>query len=253
MEHHSAYGLAVESLDIVIVDDSKTVLTMIRSMISSLKVARVRSFDRADLALQAILHEPPNVILTDLAMSPMTGMQLLRLIRQKTMTPLCFIPVVVITAHATQKSVAQLFESGAHHVLAKPLSAAILQDRLRALCSDARLMDLEGERYVISGMKEVLEEKQSKLRSLEKARQFHVEILPQAKEDQRQVDEIISSAGFSLEGLDTAAIAHHGMQVAEKLRKQSEAESAEENTSSSVKSTTRPSLGRRYAGLNSRR
>ncbi|MCT4655262.1 MAG: response regulator [Cohaesibacter sp.] len=191
MEHHSAYGRNFDSLDIVIVDDSKTVLTMIRSMISSLKVARVRSFDRGDLALQAMLHEPPNVILTDLAMSPMSGLQLLHLIRQKTMVPLCYVPVVVITAHATQKRVSQLFEAGAHHVLAKPFSAAALQGRLKSLLTDDRLMELEGNRYIISGMRETLTEKRSKLQTLEKAREFHEHVLPQAAEKQRRVDQIL--------------------------------------------------------------
>ena len=193
MEHHAAYGLDLESLDIVIVDDSKTVLAMIRSMISSLKVGRVRTFDRGDLALQAIMHEPPNVIFTDLAMSPMSGMQLLRLVRQRTMEPLCFIPVIVVTAHATQQRVAQLFEVGAHHVLAKPTSSIVLQNRLKSLTSDPRMMRLEKERYVIDGMREALMEKQKRLRTLEKARQFHEQTVPRAQEKQRRIDKILDT------------------------------------------------------------
>ena len=191
MEHHAAYGLSIESLDIVVVDDSKSVLTMIRSMISSMKVARVRCYDRADVALHAIMHEPPNVILTDLNMAPMDGLQLLSLIRRETMEPLSFIPVIVITAHATEQRVAKLFETGAHHVLAKPMSSTALQQRLMSLCGDKRLMRLEGDRYVIDGMHEVLEEKRSRLRSLAKARQFHEQTLPQAKRSQRDVDRIL--------------------------------------------------------------
>lgn len=246
MEHHSAYGLDLESLDIVIVDDSKTVLTMIRSMISALKVARVRSFDRGDLALQAIMHEPPNVILTDLAMSPMSGLQLLRMVRQKTMTPLCYIPVIVITAHATQKRVAQLFESGAHHVLAKPMSSAALQQRLKSLVNDRRVMRLDGERYVIDGMHEVLEEKQSKLRSLEKARLFHEEVVPQAIENQREIDTILADKSVQHEEIlpqhaasDVVPMMSRGMAVAEKLRRQARAAAETDGTGGQ-----RPAVGR---------
>ncbi len=254
MEHHSAYGLDLESLDIVIVDDSKTVLTMIRSMISALKVARVRSFDRGDLALQAIMHEPPNVILTDLAMSPMSGIQLLRMVRQKTMTPLCYIPVIVITAHATQKRVAQLFESGAHHVLAKPMSSAALQQRLKSLVNDRRLMRLEGERYVIDGMHEVLEEKQSKLRSLEKARLFHEEVVPQAMEDQREIDSILAGKPLLPETVaieermgEVVPMMSRGMAVAERLRREARANGEQKSASGH-----RPVRSRsRYARVNS--
>ncbi|WP_319529152.1 response regulator [uncultured Cohaesibacter sp.] len=246
MEHHSAFGLDIESLDIVIVDDSKTVLTMIRSMISSMKVARVRSYDRGDLALQAILQEPPNVILTDLAMSPMSGMQLIRLIRQQTMEPLCFIPVIVITAHATQARVAQLFEVGAHHVLAKPLSSAVLQNRLKALSADRRVMRLEGDRYVIDGMREVLAEKQSRLQSLDKAREFHEEVLPKAKESQREADEILR--GFDMFDEDNGRAlpyASSGKRIAEHLR---EARKREE---SETPASNRPQT-KRYASVRGR-
>ena len=248
MQHHAAFGLDVESLDIVIVDDSKTVLTMIRSMISALKVERVRSYDRGDLALQAIMHEPPNVILTDLAMSPMTGMQLLRLIRQQTMEPLCFIPVVVITAHATARRVAQLFEIGAHHVLSKPMSANVLQSRLHSLTSDPRMMRLDGERYVIDGMHEVLREKQSKIRTLEKARQFHEEVLPQAEESQRAVDKIFNG-NVELKEDEGRAVyrASPGMRIGDQVRK--EAVKAREER----KAESRPNRSRRYAGVGSRR
>ncbi len=207
MEHHAAYGLSIESLDIVIVDDSKSVLTMIRSMISSMKVARVRSYDRGDAALHAIMHEPPNVIITDLNMAPMSGLQLLSLIRRGTMEPLSFIPVIVITAYATEQRVAKLFETGAHHVLAKPMSSAALQQRLRSLCSDKRLMRLEGDRYVIDGMHEVLEEKRSRLRSLEKARQFHEQTLPDAKKQQRAADRIMHNP-LELEGETDKQLSH---------------------------------------------
>ncbi|WP_320142023.1 response regulator [uncultured Cohaesibacter sp.] len=205
MEHQAAYGLSVESLDIVIVDDSKSVLTMIRSMISSMKVARVRSYDRGDVALHAIMHEPPNVIVTDLNMAPMSGMQLLSLIRNATMDPLCYIPVIVVTAHATEQRVAKLFETGAHHVLAKPMSSAAIQQRIASLCTDKRLMRLDGDRYVIDGMEEVLEEKRSRLRSLAKARQFHEQTLPQARRSQRDVDRILHKADEEEEFVDSLA------------------------------------------------
>ena len=249
-EHHSAFGLDVESLDIVIVDDSKTVLTMIRSMITALKVARVRCYDRGDQALQSIMHEPPNVILTDLAMSPMSGAQLIRMIRQKTMAPLSFIPVVVVTAHATQRRVAQLFEIGAHHVLAKPLSTSILHNRLQAIVSDPRTMRLDGDRYVIDGMHEMLREKRSRLRSLEKARQFHEEVLPRARETQRSVDQILNDyVDYDEEEQRTIKLASPGMRIGDKLRKEKEDREAEEKRVAAANAKR----AQRFAGISRRR
>ena len=246
MEHHAAFGLDVESLDIVIVDDSKTVLTMLRSMISALKVGRVRSYDRGDVALQAILDEPPNVILTDLAMSPMTGMQLIKMIRQTAMAPLCFVPIIVITAHATQKRVGQLFELGAHHVLAKPIAANVLQQRILSLSKDNRIMRLEKDRYVIDGMREMMQEKQSMMRTLEKARQFHEETVPQAKETQRKVDQILNEyVEYKEEEGRRVKVASQGMRMGDNMRNKVSAERPQ-----SVHRSRRTS---RFAGIYNRR
>ncbi|WP_319414051.1 response regulator [uncultured Cohaesibacter sp.] len=240
MEHHSAYGLSIESLDIVIVDDSKSVLTMIRSMISSMKVARVRSYDRGDTALHAMMHEPPNVLITDLNMAPMSGLQLLSLIRRQTMEPLCYIPVIVITAHATEQRVARLFETGAHHVLAKPMSSAAIQQRLMSLCSDKRLMRLEGDRFVIEGMHEVLEEKRSRLRSLAKARQFHEETLPQAKRSQRDVDRILQRNEEEGQANEQPQSVYQGNRFLKAAK-------------SAGSTASRPSRSKRYASVGGRR
>ena len=87
MKHHAAYGLELEELDVAIVEDSKAMQTILRSILLSFKVARVRVYDSGDDAVEGMLNEPPNVILTDWRMEPVSGYQLLRLIRHRHMEP----------------------------------------------------------------------------------------------------------------------------------------------------------------------
>ena len=219
LTNHAAFGHKIETLNIVIIDNSKTVVGMLRSMLSALKVERIRTYDRTDLALTAIMHEPPNIIITEYSTTPMSGLQFLNILRRNTMKPLCFIPVIVVTSHTTEQRVLQLFQKGAHHVLSKPISAATLQNRVLSLCYDDRKMRCEDEHFVIDGMKEVLEEKKSQLARLTKARLFHNEVIPKAKKSQQMVDAIMLSSDPAISDTHQEnKPSAYGMQLAKNLR-----------------------------------
>ena len=68
-------------------------------------------------ALEAIDKEPPALVLTDLKMPGMSGMELLEQIRRDYPE----IPVVIITAFGTIQSAVQAMRSGAYDYLTKPI------------------------------------------------------------------------------------------------------------------------------------
>ena len=68
-------------------------------------------------ALEAIDKEPPALVLTDLKMPAMSGMELLEQIRRDYPE----IPVVIITAFGTIQSAVQAMRSGAYDYLTKPI------------------------------------------------------------------------------------------------------------------------------------
>lgn len=175
MSHHASYGLAPEFLDVVLIDDSKPMQAILRSILGVIRPQRMRIFDRADEALEAMLHEPPNVIVTDWRMDPMSGNTFLKTIRDRRMSPLCFVPVIVVTAHATRQVVERAMEAGAHHVLVKPLSPSVLLDRITALAGDSRpfILNTAGDAYEIEGVHKVLARQNARTSALMKARQFH--------------------------------------------------------------------------------
>ncbi|MEP3427056.1 MAG: response regulator [Roseibium sp.] len=190
MKHHAAFGLAVEDLDVVVVEDSKPMQTIIRSILLSFKVARVRTFDSVDEALEASLAEPPNMILTDWRMEPTSGYQLLRLVRHRHMEPLCFVPVLFLTAHGTRPLVDKALRAGAHHVLVKPISPSTLYKRLQWLLNDDRPMILENSGfYNIYGIQKTMDEQAEKMKSLEGARLYHRIATQKRAEVQEAVEE----------------------------------------------------------------
>jgi len=195
MKHHTAYGLGLEDLDVVVVEDSKPMQTLIRSILISFKVARVRVFDSADDALEAMLSEPPNVILADWRMAPTSGYQLLRLIRHRHMEPLCYVPLIFITAHGTRALVDKGLRAGAHHLLVKPLSPATLHSRLAWLMTDDRPMVLENSGFFnIEGINKTLDLQSEKIKTLNNARLYHEQATKRLAAVKNAVEKEFSSA-----------------------------------------------------------
>lgn len=194
MEKHAAYGLPMELLDIMVVEDSKPMQTIIRSILVSCNVARIRMFDSAEDALQSMLAEPPNLIITDYRMSPMNGYQLLRSIRNRNMAPLCYVPVILITAHGTRSVVEKAYRGGAHTVLVKPISPRMLLKRLEWISRDSRPFEYdETGRCVIKGVEEILNDNDERFEALNQARQYHDLMTRQVTQQQDAVDKIFES------------------------------------------------------------
>ena len=168
MSHNACFGMPMEFLDIVVVEDSKPMQMILRSMLAGLQVRRIRMFDGAKAALTVMVRDPPTLIVTDLRMPGMSGLSLLRTLRSPKMDPLCFVPVIVVTAHATQAVVEEAMEAGAHLVLVKPVAPAALAERIAWIMADRRHIVLGADgRYVIEGMTRRLEASRSRVRAIE--------------------------------------------------------------------------------------
>ena len=157
MPHHDAYGLYLADLDVTVVENSRSMQTTLRSMLANFGVRRIRTFDTGPEALTSMLADPPNVVITSWQMEPMSGARLISTMRSAEFPSLCRIPVITATAHATLSVIDRAFSVGANALLAKPLSSAVLRNRLEWLVRDAREMIEEDGRIVVDGIEHVLE------------------------------------------------------------------------------------------------
>ncbi len=157
MPHHACFGLGFEELDIVVIDDSKPMQAILRAILHAIHVRRVRVYETLKEATAAILRDPPNLVITDWRLGPKTPLRFLKTLRRQTMGPLSLVPVLVVSAHATQSMFDKAMGAGAHSILVKPISPSGLQKRINWLLSDAReMIPGEGGVMVIRGMPERL-------------------------------------------------------------------------------------------------
>jgi len=112
------------------------------------------------------------------------------------MAPLCFVPLLFVTAHGTRAFVEKAFRAGAHHLLAKPVSPSMLHARLNWLLNDAREMipDKNGF-YSIEGVGLLLEQQADKMKTLDGARAYHQRATRRYQEVKETVEHVFNEDG----------------------------------------------------------
>jgi two-component system chemotaxis response regulator CheY len=138
MRMNRAQGKALTDLDVVVVDDSKPIQAIVRTILIASRVARVRTFDSAMAAFDAMTVEPPHILLTDWMMPGLDGLALVRRMRGPRAGALATVPTILLTAHAKRALIEQAIDCGVHYVLVKPLSPANVMKRIEAVIADQR-------------------------------------------------------------------------------------------------------------------
>lgn len=161
-QRNAAFGMNPEELDIVVIDPSRTMQTLIRSMILPMRPKRLRFHENVTDALQAMMLEPPTLVFSEWNMRPMSGSRLLKIMRNRKIDTLCFIPVIVVTGDATRRNVETALRSGAQAVLAKPVSSTDFRKRIDFVLSDERPFVPVGDSFVVSGVAALLDKRRER-------------------------------------------------------------------------------------------
>ena len=121
--------MAVEkTMPILIVDDYKTMLRIIRNLLKQLGFDNVEEATDGSAALQKLRESKFDLVISDWNMEPMTGIQLLREVRaDENMKKL---PFIMVTAESKTENVVIAKEAGVSDYIVKPFNAATLKSKL---------------------------------------------------------------------------------------------------------------------------
>lgn len=119
------------SMNILIVDDYKTMLRIIRNLLKQLGFENVDEATDGSSALQKLREKPFGLVISDWNMEPMTGLQLLREVRAD--NKLRTMPFIMITAESKKENVVAAKEAGVSNYIVKPFNAATLKTKLEAV------------------------------------------------------------------------------------------------------------------------
>jgi DNA-binding NtrC family response regulator len=118
---------------LVAIDDTPESLELITEALSEEPIQIFTSTDPEE-GLELVFHERPQIVLLDLVMPKLSGMEVLERIVE--FDP--GIEVILMTAHYSTESAVEAIKKGASDYLNKPISIALLRDRVHKLMEEAR-------------------------------------------------------------------------------------------------------------------
>ncbi|MCB9993930.1 MAG: response regulator [Hyphomicrobiaceae bacterium] len=186
---------SMQGHSIVVIEPNRQMQHLLRGMAAGFGCRNVRIFGDMDTAVAAMLTHPPSVLLMDWDAPPYGGRSLLKLIRHERMFPLCLTPIIAMFSVAKQRQVEAAMRLGAQAVVVKPISPDVLYEHINWVFRAEQNLKLVGERYVVAGMAEQLDQESAKRKQLASARQYQTEQLDQLNSIQDDVDRILGS-GF---------------------------------------------------------
>ncbi|MGN6124440.1 MAG: response regulator transcription factor [Sphingomonas oligoaromativorans] len=115
------------SASIALVDDDRNILTSV-SMALQAEGFVVRIYSDGEAALKAFAENAPDLVVLDIKMPKIDGMEVLRRLREKSQ-----VPVIFLTSKDDELDEALGLAMGADDYIAKPFSLRLLTARIRAI------------------------------------------------------------------------------------------------------------------------
>ena len=95
---------SISDLCVLIVDDNDHMRRLLRSILESLGIRSIRDVENGMVALNESRVNLPDVIITDMMMSPVDGLEFSRMLRDDPTHPATHVPVMMITGFAEKTS-----------------------------------------------------------------------------------------------------------------------------------------------------
>lgn len=119
------------NMPILIVDDYRTMLKIIRNLLKQLGFTNVEEATDGSEALGKLRDGEFDLVISDWNMEPMTGLQLLKEVRAD--DRLRAVPFIIITAESKIENVVAAKEAGVSNYIVKPFNAATLKAKLTSV------------------------------------------------------------------------------------------------------------------------
>ncbi len=116
------------NMRILIVDDYRTMLRIVRGVLSEIGLKNVDEATHGEEALTLLRAHSYDLILSDWNMEPMSGLELLRAVRSNAKTQKT--PFVFLTAEAKTENVATARAAGVSGYMVKPFNAQTLKAKI---------------------------------------------------------------------------------------------------------------------------
>ena len=123
-----------KNLRILIVDDYKTMLRIVRNLLRQLGFNNVEEATDGSMALQMCRTQDYGLVISDWNMEPMTGLQFLKELRAD--DKLKGTPFIMVTAESKTENVIAAKQAGVNNYIVKPFNAETLKKKMIAVIGE---------------------------------------------------------------------------------------------------------------------
>ena len=127
--------MALKDMRVFIVDDYNTMLRILRNLLRQLDINNVDEATNGDTAYQLLQRTPPDLIISDWNMMPVTGLELLKKVRAD--AKLKHIPFIMVTAESKTENVITAKQAGVSNYIVKPFNAETLRMKIESVFAKA--------------------------------------------------------------------------------------------------------------------
>ena len=125
-------------LKILLVDDNRHMRVLLSEILKALGVRHILEASDGAQALKMMHGQQIDIIMTDLSMQPLDGIDFVRLLRRSPDSPNPMCPVIMITGHSTISRVQEARNAGVNEFMAKPLNARGVVERINQIVENPR-------------------------------------------------------------------------------------------------------------------
>ena len=125
-------------LKILLVDDNHHMRVLLGEILRAIGVRDIFEASDGAAGLQTMKTNRVDIIMTDLSMQPLDGIDFVRLLRRSPDSPNQMCPVIMITGHSTLARVHEARDAGVNEFLAKPLTARGVVERIMQVVDHPR-------------------------------------------------------------------------------------------------------------------
>jgi two-component system nitrogen regulation response regulator GlnG len=112
-----------------VIDDDRSIRWVLEKTLQKAEM-EVSCFDRAEKVIEMLAREQPDVVVSDIRMPGMDGLQLLETITRRHPD----LPVIIMTAHSDLDSAVSAYHGGAFEYLPKPFDVDEAVEQIRRAC-----------------------------------------------------------------------------------------------------------------------
>jgi two-component system, chemotaxis family, chemotaxis protein CheY len=128
----------LERLHVLVIDDNPHMRTIVVAILRGAGFGNVKEAGDGAQGLEEMRAGIPDLVIVDLNMSPLDGLEFTQMLRTAPDSPGRYIPVIMMTGHTERSKVTAARDAGINEMVAKPISAKTLLDRIVAIIDRPR-------------------------------------------------------------------------------------------------------------------